>query len=148
MLIQILIPGPFCGWKDVIIPCTLCSHHTDFFGPRGSKVKVSACNAGDQSSIPGSGRFPWRRKWQSTPVFSPGESYGQRSQRVRQNSDFTHRPPSCAVPAAGIPFFLFFLLLPPDAFRSQPVWHFLREALCESHILRASHTPPFSVRTV
>ena len=27
----------------------------------------------------GSGRFPWRRKWQPTPVFLPGESQGQRS---------------------------------------------------------------------
>ena len=23
--------------------------------------------------------IPWRRAWQSTPVFSPGESYGHRS---------------------------------------------------------------------
>jgi len=23
--------------------------------------------------------MPWRRKWQPTPVFLPGESYGQRS---------------------------------------------------------------------
>ena len=29
--------------------------------------------------IPGSGRLPWRRKWQPTPVFLPGESHGQRS---------------------------------------------------------------------
>jgi len=29
--------------------------------------------------IPGLGRFPWRRKWQPTPVFLPGESHGQRS---------------------------------------------------------------------
>ena len=42
-------------------------------------VKASACSAGDQGSIPGSGRFPWRRKWQLTPVFSPGKSHGQRS---------------------------------------------------------------------
>ena len=28
--------------------------------------------------IPGSG-IPWRRKWQPTPVFLPGESHGQRS---------------------------------------------------------------------
>ena len=27
----------------------------------------------------GSGRFPWRRKWQATPVLLPGESQGQRS---------------------------------------------------------------------
>ena len=39
-------------------------------------------NAGDPEdagSTPGSGRFPWRRAWQSTPVFVPGESHGQRS---------------------------------------------------------------------
>jgi len=24
-------------------------------------------------------KIPWRRKWQATPVFSPGESHGQRS---------------------------------------------------------------------
>ena len=47
--------------------------------PGGSEIKVSACNAGDQGSIPGSGRLPWRRKWQPTPVFLPGESHGRRS---------------------------------------------------------------------
>ena len=25
------------------------------------------------------GRFPWRRKWQPTPVLLPGKSHGQRS---------------------------------------------------------------------
>ena len=37
-----------------------------------SAGKESACNAGDTGlvgSIPGSGRFPWRRKWQPTLVF-------------------------------------------------------------------------------
>ena len=33
----------------------------------------------DMDSIPGLGRFPWRRKWQPTPVFFTEESYGQRS---------------------------------------------------------------------
>ena len=47
--------------------------------PGGSEVKASACNVGDLGSIPGWGRFPWRRKWQPTPVFLPGESHGQRS---------------------------------------------------------------------
>ena len=28
---------------------------------------------------PGAGKIPWRRAWQLTPVFLPGESYGQRS---------------------------------------------------------------------
>ena len=31
----------------------------------------------DAGSIPGSGRFSWRRAWQPTPVFLPGESHGQ-----------------------------------------------------------------------
>ena len=47
--------------------------------PGGSEVKASACNVGDMGSIPGLGRFPWRRKWQHTPVFLPGESHGWRS---------------------------------------------------------------------
>ena len=30
-------------------------------------------------SIPRSGKIPWRRKWQPTPVFLPGGSHDQRS---------------------------------------------------------------------
>ena len=45
----------------------------------GSEGKASACNAGDLGSIPGSGRSPWRRKWQPIPVLFPGKSHGQRS---------------------------------------------------------------------
>ena len=55
------------------------SIYSIFGFPGGSGGKASACNAGDQGLIPGLGRFPWRRKWQSTPVFLPGESRGQRS---------------------------------------------------------------------
>ena len=47
--------------------------------PDGSEVKASAWNAGDLGLIPGSGRSPWRRKWQPTPVLLPGESHGGRS---------------------------------------------------------------------
>ena len=45
-------------------------------------VKNSHANAGDIRDIdliPGLGGFPWRRAWQPTPVFLPGQSYGQRS---------------------------------------------------------------------
>ena len=48
----------------------------------GSDGEESACNAGgakDSGSIPGSGRFPQRRKLQPTPVFLPGKFHGQRS---------------------------------------------------------------------
>ena len=47
--------------------------------PRWLSGKESTCQAGDTRSIPGSGRFPWRRKWQPTPIFLPGKSHGQRS---------------------------------------------------------------------
>ena len=45
----------------------------------GSVIKNPPANAGDAGDvgwIPGSGRFPWRRKWHPTPVFLPGKSYG------------------------------------------------------------------------
>ena len=45
--------------------------------PGGSEVNPPA-NAGDVGSILGSGRFPWRRKWQPTPVFLLGKFYEQR----------------------------------------------------------------------
>ena len=43
-------------------------------------VKNPPANAGDiryLGSIPGLGRFPWRRAWQPTPVFLPVKSHGQ-----------------------------------------------------------------------
>ena len=42
-------------------------------------VKNPPVNTGDQGSIPVLGRFPWRKKWQLTPVFLPEKSHGQRS---------------------------------------------------------------------
>ena len=47
--------------------------------PGGSNSKKPTRNAGDQGSVPESGRLPSRREWLSTPVFLPGESQGQRS---------------------------------------------------------------------
>ena len=44
----------------------------------GSVVKNLPANARDVGSFL-VGRIPWRRKWQSTPVFLPGKSHGQRS---------------------------------------------------------------------
>ena len=41
--------------------------------PDGLVVKNPPANAGDSGSI------PWRRKWQPSPVFPPGESHGQRN---------------------------------------------------------------------
>ena len=41
-------------------------------------VKNSPANAGD-GPHPWVGKMPWRREWQPTPVFLPGEFHGQRS---------------------------------------------------------------------
>ena len=65
--------------------------------PGSSDDEESACNAGDARD---NGfdlwvrKFPWRRKWQPTLVFLPGESHGQRSLEGyspwgRQESDMT-----------------------------------------------------------
>ena len=44
-------------------------------------VKNLSANEGDirdAGLVPGSGRSPWRRKWQPTPVFLPGKCHGHR----------------------------------------------------------------------
>ena len=49
--------------------------------PGGSAVKnlpVNTGNPGGSGSIP-LGKIRWRRKWQPTPIFLPGESRGQKS---------------------------------------------------------------------
>ena len=76
-----------CG-SQLIIP--ICFHRgyvsfhshwqqsSCFFHTLGSDGKGSDCNAGEgvQSLV---GKIPWRRGWQPTPVFLPGEFSGQRS---------------------------------------------------------------------
>ena len=56
------------GWTSMFI----------YIARSGSDVKESASNT-DLSSVPEFGRFPWRRAWQPTPVFLPGESPWQKS---------------------------------------------------------------------
>ena len=41
--------------------------------------KESTWNAGERPGFdPWVGKIPWRRAWQPTPIFLPGESHGQR----------------------------------------------------------------------
>ena len=47
--------------------------------PGDSEGKESSCNAGELGSIPGLGRFPWRREQLSTPVCWPEEFHGKRN---------------------------------------------------------------------
>ena len=44
--------------------------------PSPPSRKESACDVGFDPRV---GKIPWRRKWQPSPVFLPGESHGQRS---------------------------------------------------------------------
>ena len=50
--------------------------------PGGSGGKEPACRAGDEGRSefePWVGKIPWRRAWQPTAAFLPGESHAQRS---------------------------------------------------------------------
>ena len=50
--------------------------------PGGTSAKEPACQCRRHKRCgfdPWVGKIPWRRKWQPTPVFLPGESHGQRS---------------------------------------------------------------------
>ena len=68
-------------------------------------LKNIPANAGEVGSIPGLGRFAWRRKQQPTPVFLPEKSHVQRSLMdcslwVKRESDITqsiqtHNTDSC-----------------------------------------------------
>ena len=42
-------------------------------------LPASAADGRDVGFNPWVRKIPWRRKWQPTPVFSPGESHGQRN---------------------------------------------------------------------
>ena len=66
-----------------VLACLIYTNTVIYMGlPSGSGVKnlpANAWDARDMDIIPGSERFPWRRKWQPTPIFLPWESHGQRS---------------------------------------------------------------------
>ena len=68
--------------------------------PGGASGKEHACQCRRQKRRgfdPWVGKVPWRRAWQPTPVFLPGESHGQRrlegcSPLCHQESDTTEQP--------------------------------------------------------
>ena len=64
--------------------------------PRWLSGKESACQCRRHGFDPWVRKMPWRRKWQPTPVFLPGESHGRRSlvgcsPWGREESDTTER---------------------------------------------------------
>ena len=61
------------------VPGSLVATCGIFWLPKWLSGKESAYNAGDVSSIPGSGRFPRGRTQQPTPVVLPEEIHGQKN---------------------------------------------------------------------
>ena len=57
--------------------CHFCRSYLGLL--RWLSCKESSCKFRTCSFDPWVGKIPWRRKWQPSPVFLPGESHGQRS---------------------------------------------------------------------
>ena len=55
--------------------CNINIYCTEAF----SDGKESTCQCRRPGFDPWVGKIPWRREWQSTPVFMPGEFHGHRS---------------------------------------------------------------------
>ena len=57
-------------------------YHVCMGFPGGPSGKESACHCRRYRRLgfdPWVGKIPWRKAWQSSPLFLPGESHGQRS---------------------------------------------------------------------
>ena len=85
-----------CNAYSVAQSCpTLCKPLDGSLGsPGGARGKELPCQCRRGQFHPWVGKIPWRRKWQPTPVFFPGESHGKRSlvccsQSVHKKSDMT-----------------------------------------------------------
>ena len=66
-------------WK-VLCCKDLCSSKKNLWGfPGGTSDKKPSWQCRRPGFNPWVGKIPWRKAWQPTPVFLPGESHGQRS---------------------------------------------------------------------
>ena len=86
-----------CSWRNPSLIIFLfphfrvtCSHSSMYLflialiiifpGGAGGRESAYQCRRHKRCRLhPWVGKKPWRRKWQPTPVFLPGESYGQRN---------------------------------------------------------------------
>ena len=78
-------------WLGMGLP-NFCKPCTNFWLPRWLSGKESACQCRRHRRLgfsPWVGKISWRRAWQSTPVFLPGELHGQRS--LEGYSPFGHK---------------------------------------------------------
>ena len=85
----------FLKYRNTIDFCVLKINYCLNF-PGGSDGKSVCLQYGRPGFNPWAGKILWRRKWQPTPVFLPGESHGRRSvvdysPWGRKESDTTER---------------------------------------------------------
>ena len=74
--------GLFHGGQGINFPAWLFAHGSYFKNegfPSGSDGKESTCQRMRHGFNPWVRTISWRRKWQSTLIFLPGKSHGQRS---------------------------------------------------------------------
>ena len=81
---MVLASGAERRQQDLPSPCTTpsCNHYWCMRGfPGGTSGKEPTCQCRKHETWVRSWvrKSPWRRKWQPTPVFLPGESHGLRS---------------------------------------------------------------------
>ena len=76
-----LSPSVCLSWSALLYPvCLFYLQHEPY--ARASLVAQLVKNSlqcGGLRFDPWVGKIPWRRRWQPTPVFLPGESHGQRN---------------------------------------------------------------------
>ena len=99
------------------------------------------------SSVSGAGKIPWSRKWQPTPVFSPGKFHGQRSLACCspwgcKESDMSER--LCIMYTCPF-YWTYICLLAKNAASSQSLWvsaHFLLTPGATDAVLCRDFTTP------
>ena len=85
---QAIVHGVAKSWTQMSV--CMCAHthtyththiiHKGFPGGTSGKEPAWQCRRHKRWGFdPWVGKIPWRRAWQPTPVFLPGESHGQRS---------------------------------------------------------------------
>ena len=73
-------PVGYSPWGRKELDTTEQLHFLSFPGGTSSKNSTCQCRRHRRHGFnPWVGRIPWRREWQPTPIFLPGESHGQRS---------------------------------------------------------------------
>ena len=78
---------------------------TDFPGGTRTKEPAWQCRRHKRRGFdPSVGKIPWRRAWQRTPVFLPGESHGQRS--LAGHSSWGHKESDTTEPVSTCASFL------------------------------------------